>query len=235
MEWARFIAAPRSSLRASLIAAGAAARRSPGSLVRPLRRRVTDEQVALYLEEHEPSLQATLLSAVEATRAGTRPRVAGAGAQAGASRRSSSAAQSMDGPRVERLPLRRYGAALGARRAVAVLALPARPGLHPPRAVGAAAALARRRGGGAVPHRGQAGQRHGPARAPTRRITAKLLGFDVRRTVLMMRKRTPTGRFERVPLVRNEPRHVRRHAVRRRRRRSSISSRPTACSRRSTR
>src|SRR5262245_46869616 len=27
-------------------------------LVRPLRRRVTDEQVALYLEEHEPTLQA---------------------------------------------------------------------------------------------------------------------------------------------------------------------------------
>ena len=41
--------------------------------VRPLRRRVTDEQVALYLEEHEPSLQATLLSAVEASRNGHIP------------------------------------------------------------------------------------------------------------------------------------------------------------------
>ena len=40
-------------------------------LVRPLRRKVTDEQVALYLEEHEPSLQATLLSAVEASRGGS--------------------------------------------------------------------------------------------------------------------------------------------------------------------
>ena len=39
-------------------------------LVRPLRQRVTDEQVALYLEEHEPSLQATLLSAVESSRSG---------------------------------------------------------------------------------------------------------------------------------------------------------------------
>ena len=37
-------------------------------IVRPLRRKVTDEQVALYLEEHEPSLQATLLSAVESSR-----------------------------------------------------------------------------------------------------------------------------------------------------------------------
>ena len=42
-------------------------------LVRPLRRRVTDEQVALYLEEHEPSLQATLVSAVEASREGADP------------------------------------------------------------------------------------------------------------------------------------------------------------------
>jgi len=34
--------------------------------VRPLARRVTDQQVALYLEEHEPSLQEVLLSAVDA-------------------------------------------------------------------------------------------------------------------------------------------------------------------------
>src|SRR5687768_1679119 len=39
-------------------------------LVRPLRRSCSDQQVALYLEEHEPALQATVLSAVEATRAG---------------------------------------------------------------------------------------------------------------------------------------------------------------------
>src|SRR3954471_3808340 len=34
--------------------------------VPPLLRRVSDEQVALYLEEHEPSLQAEIISAVEA-------------------------------------------------------------------------------------------------------------------------------------------------------------------------
>ena len=34
-------------------------------LLRPLLRRVSDEQVALYLEEHEPSLQAAIISAVE--------------------------------------------------------------------------------------------------------------------------------------------------------------------------
>jgi hypothetical protein len=36
-------------------------------LVRPLLRRVSDEQVALYLEEHEPKLEAAIISAVEAS------------------------------------------------------------------------------------------------------------------------------------------------------------------------
>ncbi|MEQ1896938.1 MAG: DUF4175 family protein, partial [Vicinamibacterales bacterium] len=37
-------------------------------VVRPLRRKVTDEQVALYLEEHEPGLEAAIVSAVDASR-----------------------------------------------------------------------------------------------------------------------------------------------------------------------
>jgi hypothetical protein len=37
-------------------------------VVRPLRRRVSDEQVALYLEEHEPGLGTTIVSAVDAAR-----------------------------------------------------------------------------------------------------------------------------------------------------------------------
>ena len=40
-------------------------------LVRPLRRRVSDMQVALYVEEHEPSLQAAILSAVDVGALGT--------------------------------------------------------------------------------------------------------------------------------------------------------------------
>ncbi len=39
-------------------------------LVRPLLRRVTDDQVALYLEEHEPSLEAAILGAVGVERNG---------------------------------------------------------------------------------------------------------------------------------------------------------------------
>ncbi len=44
--------------------------------IRPISRRVSDEQVALYLEEHEPSLQAAVLSGVEEARKGTRERAA---------------------------------------------------------------------------------------------------------------------------------------------------------------
>jgi len=38
------------------------------AFVKPLMRRVTDSQVALYLEEHEPALDAVLVSAVDARR-----------------------------------------------------------------------------------------------------------------------------------------------------------------------
>ena len=40
--------------------------------IRPISRRVSDERVALYLEEHEPSLQAAVLSAVEESKKGER-------------------------------------------------------------------------------------------------------------------------------------------------------------------
>ena len=44
--------------------------------IRPVSRRVSDERVALYIEEHAPELQATVLSAVEESRKGVRERAA---------------------------------------------------------------------------------------------------------------------------------------------------------------
>ncbi|HIC57005.1 MAG TPA: hypothetical protein EYO94_06355, partial [Acidobacteria bacterium] len=44
--------------------------------VRPISQHVSDERVALYLEEHEPGLQATVLSAVEESKRGQRDRAA---------------------------------------------------------------------------------------------------------------------------------------------------------------
>src|SRR5215207_1693235 len=78
--------------------------------VRPLMRRVTDEQVALYLEEHEPSLQAEIISAVEASRT--------PGASASLARKLVESAiekcRALDeGRRVERKSLKTYAAAVG--------------------------------------------------------------------------------------------------------------------------
>ena len=65
LEWARF--SPSSIIVARVLLSAAVLGSVYYFFIRPLRRRVTDEQVALYLEEHEPSLQATLISAVEAS------------------------------------------------------------------------------------------------------------------------------------------------------------------------
>ena len=109
-------------------------------LVRPLMRRATDEQVALYLEEHEPSLQAAIISAVEA-----RPRRhAGLAAYSAAlvgsssSRRSTSARRSKaaaaSSARRCGVTARRSPRSPSSRVALFVLG----PALPAPRAVGAA-------------------------------------------------------------------------------------------------
>jgi len=168
-------------------------------VVRPLRRRVTDDQVALYLEEHEPSLEATLLSAVEASRSGH-------GESAALIRRvieqAIAACQRANATRkVEAQPLRRYGAVLAAAAVAALLAValgPAfiRQGLAAMFLMPQAQAAARYRievmpGSSTVP------------KGSDQTITAKLLGFDAEDANLMV-KRTPEGKFEPLPLQRAE-------------------------------
>ena len=68
MEWSRFT--PASILFARLVLAASVIGSIYFFLIKPLRRRVTDDQVALYLEEKEPSLQTMLISAVESSREG---------------------------------------------------------------------------------------------------------------------------------------------------------------------
>src|SRR4030095_5113 len=111
----------------------------------PLRRRVTDEQGAMYLEENEPSLQATLLSAVEASPHGHIP-----------------GAPALAPPTLPRgLRRRRARRAAGARAWSRV----------PPQCyVGDVAVVLGRRGRVAVSHRGQAGQHHGPERCGPDRL-----------------------------------------------------------------
>src|SRR5690348_1084927 len=120
MEWARFSSS--SIIGAPVLMVAAVVGLVVWFLVRPLRRRVSDEQVAMYLEEHEPTLQATLLSAVETSREGHVPESAALVRRV--IEQAIEAVARMDAAnRVERIPLRRYAAATGVTALVAVLAL----------------------------------------------------------------------------------------------------------------
>jgi hypothetical protein len=69
VEWARF--SPGAVTVFRWLAWGTVLGLGVWFVVRPMLRRVSDEQVALYLEEHEPSLEAAILGAVEARRSRT--------------------------------------------------------------------------------------------------------------------------------------------------------------------
>ena len=129
-------------------------------LVRPLMRKVSDEQVALYLEEHEPSLEAVIITAMDSERAGraqemspalVRRMIEGAIERVQTDRRRpphrACAAQALRDGCGRRHP----------RRAGRVRA---RAGVPASRALGAPHHLARCRSRGAVSHRSHARKRH---------------------------------------------------------------------------
>src|SRR5215471_5010095 len=109
LQWLRFT--PESILGFRIALALVVAIVAWALLIRPQMRRVTDEQVALYLEEHEPSLQATIISAIDAERSGL-----GAQSPALVRRLVEDAVAKCraieDGRRVERAPVKRYSGAL---------------------------------------------------------------------------------------------------------------------------
>src|SRR5215472_6213486 len=61
--------APSAIITFRLVAIAVFAALVAWALVRPLRRSVTDSQVAMYLEECDPNLEAAIISAVEASAA----------------------------------------------------------------------------------------------------------------------------------------------------------------------
>lgn len=171
--------------------------------VRPLGRRVADEQVALYLEEHEPGLDALLVSAVEA---GTRssPR---ADESAALVRRVVEAAvekcrEIEYGRRVERPSLRRAGGALGAVVAAAAVVFLAGPAYL---RYGALAVLwPARSAEAASPYRIEVTPgRVTVARGADVAVAARLVGFGAERAELFTRAE-PGASFERLPLVAGE-------------------------------
>ena len=152
------------------------------ALVWPLRRRVTDAQVAMYLEECDPTLEAAIISAVEAT---DRRRLAGALA---AARREARRAGDRSVPRARRRPRHRADVAcsvtrstLAAIAAVAALHRRARPRVSAPRPVGAP-----RSSRAAPKRRARTASKSSPATrrcraARIRRSSAKLVGFTAAR------------------------------------------------------
>ena len=166
--------------------------------VRPLRRQVTDDQVALYLEEYEPSLQATLVSAVETSRAG-RDWESSALVQRLVEQAIERCLEADAARRVERRPLRRYGAAL----TVAAVATVAFVAFGPAflRSALSAILLVSRDVEAAAPYRIKVtpGNADIPKGAD-QTIAATLEGFSVAEATLMVR-RTPTSAYETLPLV----------------------------------
>ena len=198
MEWARFSSA--SIIAARVLMALTLAGSVFWFVARPLMRRVSDEQVALYLEEHEPSLQATLLSAVEASQSGQNESAALVRKVVEQAIQTCTEHDAVN--KVERVPLRRYAAALAGVALVAVLAVVAGPTFirH---ALSALLQLSQNVQA-AAPYRIEVNP--GNASVPKgsdQTVTAKLHGFASEDATLMAR-RTPTATFEPLPLVQNE-------------------------------
>jgi len=100
-------------------------------LLRPLLRRVSNERVALYLEEHEPSLQGQVLTAIEfgdETPLPQRTVVSQALVERLVERALQSCATVNDGRRVEQTGLKRWGGALSGATAAGALLLLLQPG-----------------------------------------------------------------------------------------------------------
>ena len=182
--------------------------------VLPLRRRVSDGQVALYLEESDPSLQTAILSAIESIPAtddsgrGPSPHLVEKLVDQAIEK-----CQALDdGLVVERAGLRRQLATLGGIAAAAALLITFGPAFL--RQGLSALLIISRSAEAASPYKIDVtpGNTKVP-RGADQTVNAKLLGFSSADATLMMRP-DPQGGFERVPLVpANEPGGVRGHAV----------------------
>src|SRR5262245_21727820 len=202
LQWLRFT--PESILGFRIALAVVVALAAWLLLVRPQMRRVTDDQVALYLEEHEPSLQAAIISAIDAERSGLE-----AQSPVLVRRLVQDAVEKCraieDGRRVERAPFKRYSGALGGVLAMAVAIFILGPAYM--RHALSALLVISRSVEAAAPYRIEVtpGNNTIP-RGADQAIAAKLIGFQSDQAVLMIRK-SPTAAFERVPLIRTEDRY----------------------------
>ena len=197
MQWARF--QPRRSILASQVLL--LWRRDLDPFLPEAPGWVTDEQVALYLEEKEPSLQTMLVSAVESSREG-RHWESSALVRRLIEQAVERCAQADTARRAEHGPLRLNGAVFGALVTAAVLAVLLGPAFF--RDALSAMLLVSRSVEAAAPYK--IAVTPGNVSVPKgadQTVTAKLQGFNAEEVVLMVR-RVPGTPFEKQPLILND-------------------------------
>jgi hypothetical protein len=163
---------------------------------------VTDAQVALYLEEHEPSLQAALVSAVEASRGGQQDSESTVLVRRLVEQAIERCLALDTVGRLERRPLRRAAVALGALALAAVAVFVLGPAFI--RHAASALLLVSRSVQAAAPYRIDVTP--GDATVPRgadQTIAARLHGFAASDATLLVRK-PAGGAFEALPLVAGE-------------------------------
>ena len=171
-------------------------------LVRPLMRGASDEQVALYLEEHEPSLQAAIISAVEAEHGGSGSPFSATLVRRLVESAIEKARAIENGRRVERVSVRRYSAMLGVITVAAIALFTLGPTYL--RHALSALLIVSRDVEAAAPYSIEVTPGNATvARGADQGITARLSGFDSGQASLMIRK-TPESAYERVALLRSE-------------------------------
>ncbi len=178
----------------ALVAAGA------WFFARPLSRKVTDEQVVLYLEEHEPTLDSTILSAMEASeRPGDwSPELIRRLVENAIDR----AHEIHEGQRIERDSMVRYAWITGAVAAAAIALFAFGPAYL--RHTLSAIFVISRDVEAAAPYRIEVTP--GDAKVPKgadQVINATVSGFDAADATILIRKASQSA-FERVPMVKGE-------------------------------
>src|SRR5262249_27350610 len=169
-------------------------------LVRPIRRQVSDTQVAMYLEENDPTLEAAILSAIEATSGSVISKDHSPHLVDKLIRQAIEQCQSAQrGHHLDKQALKRHVLTLGGVALAALLLVilgPAylRHGLSALLIVTRAAAKSSPYSIEVTP--GNAKIPRGSDQA----VTARLVGFPSKDATLMARS-SPDGQFERIPLV----------------------------------
>src|SRR5947207_1824454 len=168
-------------------------------LVWPLRRRVTDSEVAMYLEESDPTLESAIISAVEATANGGSPDHSPQLVERLVEQAIDRCTAVESGSTADNSAVRRHALALAAIAAIATMVVALGPGYL--RHGLSALLIISRSAEAASPYRIEVTP--GSAKVPRggdQTIRAKLVGFTSKDAGVMMRS-SPGAPFERVPLI----------------------------------